>query len=396
MKRLISILVALSVWGIACAQPSVRIAHGPYLQQVTDDGFTVVWTTTMDAASWVEVAPDDGSHFYAAERPKYYDSHIGKRRIGRLHRVRVEGLAPGTTYRYRIMQQGVLCDEGNKRVVLGEGYGSDILKHKPYTATTLDQKKDRTEFWVVNDIHAQDSIFRLLLEGVGKAKPDFVCFNGDMLSSMESEKQLFEGYLNSAAELLTPAGIPIFATRGNHENRGSFSPRFLDYFPTSTGEVYYTFRQGPAYFVVLDCGEDKPDDHAEYNGLADYDAYRAEECAWLKKAVRSEEFLTASARIVLLHIPPAAGAWHGSVHLNELFVPVLNEAGIDLMLCGHDHRYSFHPAGERDAKFPIVVNDNRSCVRCDVADSLIRVRIAGPRDKTVHTHEFPLKPQFQP
>ena len=143
-------------------------------------------------------------------------------------------------------------------------------------------------------------------------------------------------------------------------------------------------------------GEDKPDDHAEYNGLADYDAYRAEECAWLKKAVRSEEFLTASARIVLLHIPPAAGAWHGSVHLNELFVPVLNEAGIDLMLCGHDHRYSFHPAGERDAKFPIVVNDNRSCVRCDVADSLIRVRIAGPRDKTVHTHEFPLKPQFQP
>ena len=77
-----------------------------------------------------------------------------------------------------------------------------------------------------------------------------------------------------------------------------------------------------------------------------YDAYRAEECAWLKKAVRSEEFLTASARIVLLHIPPAAGAWHGSVHLNELFVPVLNEAGIDLMLCGHDHRYSFHPAGE--------------------------------------------------
>ena len=169
-----------------------------------------------------------------------------------------------------------------------------------------------------------------------------------------------------------------------------------DYFPGRDGRFYGIYRYGDVCILLLDCGEDKPDDHAEYNGLADYDAYRAEECAWLKKAVRSEEFLTASARIVLLHIPPAAGAWHGSVHLNELFVPVLNEAGIDLMLCGHDHRYSFHPAGERDAKFPIVVNDNRSCVRCDVADSLIRVRIAGPRDKTVHTHEFPLKPQFQP
>lgn len=49
MKRLVSILVALS-WSGACrAQPSVRLAIGPYRQQVTDDGFTVVWTTTMDA-----------------------------------------------------------------------------------------------------------------------------------------------------------------------------------------------------------------------------------------------------------------------------------------------------------------------------------------------------------
>lgn len=192
------------------------------------------------------------------------------------------------------------------------------------------------------------------------------------------------------------AGTPILFTRGNHETRGVFADSLGDYFPGRDGRFYGIYRYGDVCILLLDCGEDKPDDHAEYNGLADYDAYRAEECAWLKKAVRSEEFLTASARIVLLHIPPAAGAWHGSVHLNELFVPVLNEAGIDLMLCGHDHRYSFHPAGERDAKFPIVVNDNRSCVRCDVADSLIRVRIAGPRDKTVHTHEFPLKPQFQP
>ena len=32
----------------------------------------------------------------------------------------------------------------------------------PKRITTLDEKKDQTEFWVVNDIHAQDSIFRLL------------------------------------------------------------------------------------------------------------------------------------------------------------------------------------------------------------------------------------------
>ena len=319
-----------------------------------------MWTTTINAASWVEVAPDDGSHFYAAERPKYYDSHIGKRRIGRLHRVRVEGLAPGTTYRYRIMQQGALCDEGNKRVVLGEGYESDILKHKPYTATTLDEKKDQTEFWVVNDIHAQDSIFRLLLEGAEKAKPDFVCFNGDMLTSMESEKQLFEGYLNSAAELLTPAGIPIFATRGNHENRGSFSPSFLDYFPTSTGESYYTFRRGPVFFVVLDGCEDKPDSDIRYYGLSTTDAYREQEARWLKGVVESEEYRAAPLHIVVLHmIPGGKSSWHGEQEIRRLFVPILNEASVDIMLCGHYHRYQWIDDGSRGTNFPILVNSNR-------------------------------------
>ena len=54
------------------------------------------------------------------------------------------------------------------------------------------------------------------------------------------------------------------------------------------------------------------------------------------------------------------------------------------------YRYSFHPAGERGAQFPIVINDNKSYTRCDVSDSLIRVQIVGPRDKVAHTHEFPL------
>lgn len=389
MKRLLTLLGALLFSGIAFGQPSVRIAHGPYLQQVTDDGFTVVWTTTMDAASWVEVAPDDGSHFYAAERPKYYDSHIGKRRIGRLHRVRVEGLEPGTTYRYRIMQQGVLCEEGNKRVILGEGYGSDILKHKPYTATTLDESKDKTEFWVVNDIHARDSVFRLLLKGVEKAKPDFVCFNGDMLSSMESERQLFNGYLNSAAELLTPAGVPIVAARGNHENRGSFSSKFLDYFPTSTGEVYYAFRQGPVCFLVLDCGEDKPDSDIRYYGMSTTDAYREQEARWLQQVVQSEEYRSAPVHIVILHmIPGGKGSWHGEQELRRLFVPILNEASVDVMLCGHYHRYAYIDDGSRGTKFPILVNSNNDKLVVKADRKGIDIDVVNTRGESIKRHRI--------
>ena len=122
-----------------------------------------------------------------------------------------------------------------------------------------------------------------------------------------------------------------------------------------------------------------------------YDAYRAEECAWLKKAVRSEEFLTASARIVLLHIPPAAGAWHGSVHLNELFVPGLNEAGIDLMLCGHYHRYHWIDDGSRGVDFPILVNSNNDCLRVSADAKGIDLKVVNTAGAVIKQHRIDKK-----
>lgn len=140
MKKVFSfaaLLLALPL--VAAAQPSVHVASGPYLQAVGEREFTVVWTTDIDAVAWVEIAPDDGTHFYNTERPKYYQVLDGRRPIGKLHRVRVTGLEPATTYRYRVMQNGVLVNEGRRRVIFGEGFGSDILRHKPYEVTTLDR-----------------------------------------------------------------------------------------------------------------------------------------------------------------------------------------------------------------------------------------------------------------
>ena len=133
MKRLFSLAAMLLVMPLAAlAQPSVRITDGPYLQAVGEREFTVVWRTNIDAVSWVEIAPNDGTHFYNTERRKIYQTQFGRRPIGTLHCVKVTGLEPATTYRYRIMQKAVLVNEGTKRVIFGEGYGSDILRHKPY------------------------------------------------------------------------------------------------------------------------------------------------------------------------------------------------------------------------------------------------------------------------
>ena len=364
MKRLTLLLGALLLTAAALAQtavpPTVRIAHGPYVLNVTEDGFTVVWDAKADAIGWVELAPMDGSHFYSAERPRYYDSHLGLCRVGRMHRVRIEGLQPGTTYRYRIMQRGIVLNEGNRRVILDDGDGSEVYRRKPYTIRTLDPAQEKVDFWMVNDIHARDSVFQLLIKEAPEAQPDFVCLNGDLASQTETEQTLCDACLGSASKILTPAGIPLAVTRGNHENRGSFSPSFLDYFPTSTGEVYYTFRQGPAYFVVLDCGEDKPDSDIRYYGLSTTDAYREQEARWLKGVVESEEYRAAPLHIVVLHmIPGGKSSWHGEQEIRRLFVPILNEASVDIMLCGHYHRYQWIDDGSRGTNFPILVNSNR-------------------------------------
>ena len=85
-KGILTYLLLLSAGLLQAALPGVKIEAGPYLQAVTETGFTVVWASDTDAVAWVEVAPDDGSDFYAAERPRYYHSEHGKRIIGRLHR----------------------------------------------------------------------------------------------------------------------------------------------------------------------------------------------------------------------------------------------------------------------------------------------------------------------
>src|SRR5690554_5824794 len=94
------------------SQTKFQITHGPYLQALHDTGVTIVWTTDKDAIGWVELAPDDGSHFYKQARPKYFASTHGFKDVSSLHKVTLRGLAPGTTYRYRVYAQEVTSHVG--------------------------------------------------------------------------------------------------------------------------------------------------------------------------------------------------------------------------------------------------------------------------------------------
>ena len=239
----------------------------------------------------------------------------------------------------------------------------------------------------MNDVHAKiEKMEAYLTHCFKKGETDMVIFNGDMVSSVPSEKIIFDGFLDTAVKHFA-SDVPFFYVRGNHETRGKCALKFSDYFPTTTGKPYYTFTHGNTFFIALDGGEDKPDSNIEYYETAAYDAYRKEEAEWLKKVVESEECKSAKRRIVLLHMPPVDGhkMWHGTKQIRELFIPILNKANISVMLCGHVHKYSFH---DDQAAFPIVVNSFEDALKVKVDNGGVKVDVVGMDGAVKHTHSF--------
>lgn len=378
-------LTLLAVVAFAADPPRVNTKCGPWVVGVTETEMTVVWTSTDRCMGWVEVAPDDGTSFYAEERPRYDEDFMGRHVVSAVHHVRITGLKPGTSYRYRIYQQGV-DDSGHNPVPSGYISASNVYSQKPYAIRTMDAKKADCTFTVVNDIHGRDSMMLALTKGLKEQKPDFVVFNGDMVSFMGSTEDIETGFMTRATETFA-TDIPLVYVRGNHETRGPGFSEYLNLFPTPTNTPYFTFRQGPVAFVVLDSGEDKPDSDIEYGGTAAYDAYREKMAEWLKEAVKSEEFRSAPVKIALLHIPFDKGVgWYGNNELKRLLLPTLNEAGIDVMLCGHTHRYSFREVGSVDNNFPILVNSNNDKVNVRATKSQIDMEVVDATGKVLHRH----------
>ena len=388
MKRFFLILTAIAAMTVTASAegtPKVKLTCGPYLQNVTETSFTVVWTTNMDAVSWVEIAPDDDTHFYNVERPKYYDLRgQGRRPITKLHKVTVTGLEPGTTYRYRVLMNGVVSAENRDHIAFTAGWGNEVRRDIT-KVTTLSKEYDEVKFAMVNDMHEKDSVFRTLFPD-SKDKYDFVCFNGDMTSTVDHEDDIAKYYLRSASKLFG-AYTPIMFVRGNHEYRGNDALKYLEYMDTPTGKTYYSYNYGDHYFIVLDGGEDKHDSDIRNLGIMITEDYVKQEAEWLKEVVKSEEFKNAKTRIVFCHMQPGDNGWHGQKTISKYLVPVLNEAGIDVMLCGHIHQYKYYEPGTTSADFPVICNPNAKRMDATVKADNIKLQFVD-EEKVIKTIEI--------
>ena len=362
MKKSVIIFIFSCFCVLGFAQDKISIKHGPYLQNLKDTEVTIVWIADKPSIGWVELAPDDNNSFYYQERPKFFNVTNGVKNTSLLHVVKVTGLTPGTSYRYRIYSKEVLDHQGTS-IVYGPVAATNVYSAKPLKFITNDRNKADASFIMINDIHGRAKDIPVLLKVAGLENTDMVIFNGDMVSHLIDEESLFSGFMDTSIELFAKE-LPAYYARGNHETRGPFATSFQHYFSPKEPSLYYLVRQGPICFVVLDCGEDKPDSDIEYSGITDYDNYRTEQAKWLAEIVKSKDYLEAKFKIVITHIPPLSdeGLWHGEKEAMDKFVPILNDAHVDVMLCAHMHKY-INGKPSAKIKFPVIVNSNNTVLK---------------------------------
>ena len=105
--------------------------------------------------------------------------------------------------------------------------------------------------------------------------------------------------------------------------------------------------------------------------------------------VASEAFKRAKHKVVIAHVPPRYDntAWHGDLEVGRKFVPILNEAGIDLMICGHLHRFVYEDANARH-RFPLLVNTNDAAVVATSNGDKLEVKVMGTDGKVSWSKTF--------
>lgn len=317
---------------------------GPYLQTPFNDKITVRWITHVPCFSWVEYGEEANQIDKMAETVN--DGLVEANNT--VHAITVTGLEPGRKYYYRICSKKI---EGFApyKITYGETFKSEIFSFR-----TLSPKAEETSFLIFNDIHDRPESFPHLLKFQGADSKDFVFLNGDMFNYQDDEDQLVSHLLKPVSEFSSET--PFIFSRGNHELRGRFARQLPQYFNSDEPQFYFSFQAGSMYAIVLDSGEDKPDNTPVYAGLAGFDNYRIQQAGWLKKEVRKKEFKKAKFKVVFSHIPLYyAGDWHGTMHCRKVWGPILNEAKIDLLISGHTHRYGIHQPVKGEHNYPIVI-----------------------------------------
>lgn len=311
----------------------------PYLQNPSNNGITIMWETSLPTYSWVEFGTDT-THLNRARLLIDGQAEFNES----IHKIRLEGLQPGQTYFYRACSQEIL-----QYKAYSKKFGH-TTKTKFYSFTMPKEDSDSFTAIIFNDLHQRSNVFQALLKQVENIDYDFVVFNGDCIDDPANHQQATR-FVSLLTESVHGDRIPTLFIRGNHEIRNAYSIGLRKHFDYVGGKTYGAFNWGDTRIVMLDCGEDKTDDHREYSGLNDFTQLRQEQVAFLKEELKSKAFKKAEKRILIHHIP-----LYGCKNLcKDLWEPLLRKAPFHVSINAHTHKFAHHPEGSLGNNYPVVI-----------------------------------------
>ncbi len=247
-----------------------------------------------------------------------------------------------------------------RRVRERKPYFSDLAETEEASFSFRPVTGDPIRFYHIADAHNRvDSPVRAALNC---GEPfDLLILNGD-IPNHSGDIANFTA-IHRIAGGITKGEIPVVFSRGNHDTRGIYAEELADHTPTDGGRSYYPVRLGPLWLLVLDCAEDKTDDHAEYGGTTCCHDFRLRETAFLEELADrpadrpSEEYAAEDVahRLVVVH-NPFSETHHPPFDIEQplytRWCEILKERiRPEAMICGHVHQcYVTLPGEELDAK----------------------------------------------
>lgn len=305
------------------------------------DKYVIIVPVNEPCLMWVGIGENE-----------YYDDSNGILRSGRLtHKMTVPMAELDAARSYTVRW---------RKMIERKPYRSEVGEIEEYTSAfrPIDPNKERINIYNIADAHNRvDGPINAgkYFERTGE-ELDLLLLNGD-IPNHSGDVAYFEAIHRIAAGV-TGGEIPVVFARGNHDTRGVCAELIEDYTPTDNGVSYYTFRLGPVWGIVMDCAEDKPDDHVEYAHTICCEDFRRRETRWLEALCNAEkpEYSDGGIKykIVVVHNPFTERRnppfdieedtfAHWASLLRENVKP-------HLMICGHVHKcYVTYPGGERDA-----------------------------------------------
>ena len=344
----------------------------PYLQNPVGNGITVMWETTVPAYCWVEYGTDTTQLKRART---IVDGQVVCNNY--LHKIRIDGLQPGQKYYYRVCSQEILLYQAYKKVFGNTAQSAFSEFTLPATDT------DSYTAVVFNDLHQHTQTFRSLCQQIKNVNYDFVVFNGDCVDDPVDHNQA-TSFISELTEGVCGDRIPTFFMRGNHEIRNAYSIGLRDHYDYVGDRTYGSFNWGDTRIVMLDCGEDKPDDHWVYYGLNDFTQLRNEQVDFLKKELSSKEFKKAGKRVLIHHIPLYGN--DGKNLCANLWTKLLEKAPFNISLNAHTHKYAYHPKGELGNNYPVIIGggykmDGATVMILEKKKDELRVKVLNAKGK---------------